>query len=184
MRWSFRGEHPLAVHLPAGIMIEPVAAANVKTGLPGTDRRDSRLFAINNPSAGFNGRDSVLKYKDPGEKSVFDFDKGDALTIEAWVKLDKKPTGFIHILSKGRTNNRGFPNGNQNYAFRIDGGKGDPRLSFLFRNREDKVTKGDDFHRWTSNGSFVADGHWHHVAMVPRAQDASSSRPPRGLSRD
>jgi hypothetical protein len=176
MRWSFRGEHPLAVHLPAGVMIEPIAAANVKTGLPGTDRRDSRLFAINNPSAGFNGRDSVMKYKDPGGKSVFDFDIGDALTVEAWIKLDKKPTGFIHILSKGRTNNRGFPSGNQNYAFRIDGGKGDPRLSFLFRNREDKVTKGDDFHRWTSNGSFVADGHWHHVAMVYEFGKANSIR--------
>lgn len=174
--WQFTGSSPFAVRLSDGSLIEPHFTANVNSGLPGTDRRDSRLFAINNDSAGFNGRNSVLKFKDPGENSPFDFDLGDALTIEAWIRLDRKPSGFIHILSKGRTNNPGFPSGNQNYAFRIDGGKGDPRLSFLFRNREDKVTRGDDFHRWTSNASFVADGHWHHVAMVYEFGKANSIR--------
>lgn len=176
MWFRFTGSTPFAVEFPNGKVIEPAFAGNVKSGLPGTDRRDSRLFAINNDSAGFNGQNSVLKFKDPGDNSPYDFDLGEALTIEAWIKLDKRPSGFIHILSKGRTNNSGFPNGNQNYAFRIDGGKGDPRLSFLFRNREDKVTKGDDFHRWTSNGSFVADGHWHHVAMVYEFGKADSIR--------
>ena len=165
--WRFNENRPLAVRTGSdGTVVEPAASAAVDPGKEGVSSRDSRLFGPGNHSASFNGKISVLKYKDPGEKSVFDFDLGDALTIEAWIRLDKKPGGFIHILSKGRTGNAGFPTGNQNYAFRIDGGKGDPRLSFLFRSRDDKVTKGDDFHRWTSNGSFVADGRWHHVGMV------------------
>jgi hypothetical protein len=165
--WRFGGERPLAVRAgKTGALIGPFSAVGFQPAQPGVDSRDSRLFDPGNTSVLFDGRSTVLKFKDPGEKSVFDFDLGDALTIEAWIRLDKKPGGFIHILSKGRTGNPGFPTGNQNYAFRIDGGKGDPRLSFLFRNREDKVTKGDDFHRWTSNGSFVADGRWHHVGIV------------------
>lgn len=176
--WRFDREHPLAVRtggLDAKRM-DPASATGVGAAIPGVSRSDSRLFGRGNTAAAFNGRTSVLKFRDPGTKSAFDFDSGDAITIEAWIRLDRKPGGFAHILSKGRTGNKGFPAGNQNYAFRIDGGKGDPRLSFLFRNRVDKVTKSDDFHRWTSDDSFVADGRWHHVALVYEFGNANSIR--------
>jgi len=176
--WRFEGEQPLSVRTggPAGTLLPPASHSGVQAGADGVSPNASRLFRPGSGAASFNGKNSVLRFKDPGPGSPFDFDRGQALTIEAWIRLNGRPTGFVHILSKGRTGNPGFPAGNQNYAFRIDGGKGDPRLSFLFRNREDKVKQGNDFHRWTSDDSFVADGQWHHVAIVYRFGHSDSLR--------
>ncbi len=55
---------------------------------------------------------------DPGKDSVFDFENGDEITVEAMVSLDQL-RGQAAILTKGRTNNAGFAANNQNWAFRL-----------------------------------------------------------------
>ena len=55
---------------------------------------------------------------DPGNDSVFDFDNGDEITVEAMVHLDELRDQAA-ILTKGRTDNTGFPANNQNWAFRL-----------------------------------------------------------------
>ncbi len=44
---------------------------------------------------------------DPGKDSVFDFENGDEITVEAMVSLDQL-RGQAAILTKGRTNNAVF----------------------------------------------------------------------------
>jgi hypothetical protein len=57
---------------------------------------------------------------DPGEKSLFDFDNGDAITIEAWVNPASAPKdGNVYKIGKGRTSNPGQDANNQNYGLRL-----------------------------------------------------------------
>ena len=103
---------------------------------------------------------------DPGEKSPLDFDKGDAITIEAWVKPD--PFGgsrYMYVVGKGRTYEKGFSRENHNYSLRLQGQGPDAVLSFLFRSRKTENSAGD-WHRWTSKEGFTVDKGWHHVAMT------------------
>jgi hypothetical protein len=161
--WRFSGEQPFAARTQTGI-IASKSTSNVDANLDGV-RLIGPMFHSHNATALFNGRNSVLKFADPGAKSVFDFDKGDAITIEAWVAISEVPGGFRYIVGKGRTNNPGFPSGNQSWALRLQDVGGKAGLSFLFRNGEDKIVSSADFHRWASNDGFPVDSKWHHVAL-------------------
>jgi hypothetical protein len=120
-----------------------------------------------NKAARFEAAKSgMIRVKDTGEKSIFDFDNGDAITIEAWVNPDSAPKGGnVYILGKGRTGNRGVPSDNQNYGLRLWDSSGLLRPSFLFRSRKDGDHAGD-WHRWTTTGGFAAGSGWHHVAVT------------------
>lgn len=74
-------------------------------------------------AARFEGsKGSFIRVTDPGEKSLFDFDNGDAITIEAWVNPASAPKGGnVYILGKGRTSNPGQDANNQNYGLRLWG---------------------------------------------------------------
>ena len=112
---------------------------------------------------------------DPGKDSVFDFENGDEITVEAMVSLDQL-RGQAAILTKGRTNNAGFAANNQNWAFRLKKtAGGQAGVNFLFRS---KGTKGQpaDWHRWTSNRGFTVGEGWHHVAISYRFGDPESIR--------
>lgn len=122
-------------------------------------------FGRENSAARFSGTGAVIRVQDPGDKSVLDFTNGDAITLEAWVN----PTGIgedqqIYIVGKGRTNNKGLPKENQNYALRLRGVGGTARISFLFRNHKNRVR--EDYHRWNSDIGFVPGTGWHHVAVT------------------
>ncbi|MFG0333682.1 MAG: DUF1553 domain-containing protein [Maioricimonas sp. JB049] len=115
-----------------------------------------------------NGR-NYLVVKDPGEGSAVDFDNGDALTMEAWIRWDEALRGaFPYIISKGRTHNPGTPANNQNYSLRLATQGGGPFISFFFCDAEtpNKGGIGPEGHRWTSTTSVPGDGAWHHVAIT------------------
>lgn len=106
----------------------------------------------------------VVKVKDPGAKSVFDFTNGETITVEAWVKClgPLKDGQFVYIAGKGRTQNPGVPAHNQNWGVRLHGDGTLARPSFLFRS----TGKVPQFHRWNANLGFVPGDEWYHVAMT------------------
>ena len=66
-------------------------------------------------------------------QSDFDFTNGDAITLEAWVKLDDlRPGENLYIIGKGRTRAEVFAADNQNWALRVREQRGKACVSFLF----------------------------------------------------
>ncbi len=178
MWWSFDGKQAIVAHLAKDTPVLDVRVdGRVATGKSGPVLSTSRLFRPDNRGVEFFGEGGAIKVKDPGKNSVLDFAKGDAVTIEAWVRpRAMKSGGYMYIVGKGRTNNPGVASGNQSYALRLQGKGKQAVLSFLFRNGEDKITSGSDFHRWTSNEGFEVDDQWHHVAMTYRFGTSDSLR--------
>lgn len=165
--WNFDGEKPnQPVTFGKDAIPKQQVVGEIKVAQPGPRRSVSPLFAADNKSIEITSKVGVIKVTDSGEKSLIDFDKGDAITIEAWVKPD--PFGgsrYMYIAGKGRTYDKGFSRENHNYALRLQGKGPDAVLSFLFRTRADKKTPGD-WHRWTSKEGFTVDKGWHHVAVT------------------
>ncbi|NOX98479.1 MAG: DUF1553 domain-containing protein [Verrucomicrobia bacterium] len=154
--WSFEGKKP----------VMGTVQGKVKLGEAGPGKKDSKMFQGENKAAKFefSKTGAFVRLKDVGPGSQFDFDNGDPLTVEAWVKPEKSG-GAMVILSKGRTGNPGVEGSNQNYAFRVVGSGKAYRLGFLFRSRKEK-NKAAGWHRWTSTANFIPDGRWHHVALT------------------
>ena len=173
--WSFDGEKPnQPVTFGKDALPKQQVVGEIKAAQPGPRRSVSPLFAAENKSIEMTSKVGVIKVIDPGEKSLIDFDKGDAITIEAWVKPD--PFGgsrYMYVAGKGRTYEKGFSRENHNYALRLQGKGPDAVLSFLFRTRADKKTPGD-WHRWTSKTGFTVDKGWHHVAVTYKFGKADS----------
>ena len=136
------------------------------------------------------GGGGYLRVADQNLQPGLDFHVGDAITLEAWVRLEAVDSGrFYYIVGKGRTGNPGMPADNQNYALRLKGIGGGAGLSFLFRSadrkdirftedskdastakrepakKDDRKTLEGAWHRWNSGAEIgVGDG-WHHVAV-------------------
>ncbi|WP_236696568.1 DUF1553 domain-containing protein [Rhodopirellula islandica] len=108
---------------------------------------------------------AYLSVSDPGPKSDFDFQNGDAITLEAWVNPSNIRDGQPqYIMGKGRTGSPKFARDNQNWAFRIMGKEGEARVNFLFAT---KLTgTGQHWHRWTSKAGFPVSTGWHHIAVT------------------
>ncbi len=124
-------------------------------------------FDQENLAAAFGGQTGYIRVSDPGSNSRLDFNDGDTITLEAWVKPNAIPEGQqVYIVGKGRTNNPGVSRENQNYALRLRGMGGTARVSFLYRSVENRAGTQDDFHRWNSDLGFLPDENWHHVAVT------------------
>jgi len=136
-------------------------------GQAGPSPKQFKHLPATNQAARFDGaKSSFIRVPDRGEKSLFDFDNGDAITIEAWVNPTSAPKGGnVYILGKGRTSNPGQAADNQNYALRLWDSGGFLRPSFLFRSRKDGDHAGD-WHRWTTTGGIAVGSGWHHVAIT------------------
>ncbi len=134
------------------------------------------LFDASNTAA-FFGDQGMLRKQDLGANSVFDFDNGDEITIEAWVNPAKqmKEGGIVYIVGKGRTNNLTFLKDNQNFSLRLWKKEGQMKVSFLFRSAPDGEWEGD-YHRWTALRGFVAGEGWHHIAVTYRYGEPGSVR--------
>ncbi len=130
------------------------------------------FHAIGNQAAAITKGGRIV-ISDPGTDSIYDFDNGDEITVEAMVRVDDFK-GQAAILTKGRTNNPGVPRSNQNWAFRLrSNGKGEIGVNFLFRSRA-AAGHSPDWHRWTSTTGFGAGTGWHHVAISYRFGDPDS----------
>ena len=89
------------------------------------------------------------------------------MTIEAWVSPTKLSNGQqVYIVGKGRTGNKGAAADNQNWSLRLVGKDGGCRLSFLFRDADNRAGVQEDWHRWTSERGFGINSGWHHVAVT------------------
>jgi mono/diheme cytochrome c family protein len=115
-----------------------------------------------------------LSITDTAEETRWDFDNGDAITLEAWVRVDKSGENMC-IVSKGRTGNSGQAANNQNWAFRLRKQNGQSCVNFLFRSRPSETHKGD-WHRWTSTSGFSSGSRWHHVAVSYKFGEPKSIR--------
>ncbi|MEO6788844.1 MAG: LamG domain-containing protein, partial [Chthoniobacteraceae bacterium] len=134
-------------------------------------------FSETNTAADFTGypRDTYLRVKDPGAKSVFDFENGETITMEAWVQCGKLVDGKnVYIVGKGRTGLPGNPADNQNWALRLRGQAGLACTSFVFHDRENAGEKG--WHRWTSTSGFQPGEAWHHVVLSYKFGEPESVR--------
>ena len=108
-----------------------------------------------------------LRFADPGAESIYDFKKGDSITLEAWVQCEKIGNGHgVYLVGKGRTGQADLPPHNQNWALRLREGDGNARVSFLFRDERNANKASEEFwHRWTANAGFLPGEGWHHVAV-------------------
>ncbi len=136
-------------------------------------------FDDDNTAVRFDGNGGYLVVPDAGPDSRFDFGLGDALTLEAWVKLDKFQEGVpMYIVGKGRTHATGFPRDNQNWAMRLTVRDGRAYLGFLFATlqTDSAITGQDHWHRWTAERGFEARSGWHHLAVAYRFGEPTSIR--------
>ncbi len=131
---------------------------------------DFPQFGLENSSLQLVKAGTFYRLTDPGEKSLLDFDDGETLTLEAWVKPERgKEGGHASIISKGRTR---ADAGNQNYAMRLSQVKNGLTLGFLFRSRGES----GNWHRWTSKDVVTIGDGWHHIAISYKFGDPASIR--------
>ena len=142
------------------------ARGSVEPGVTGPRQPLYPLFGATNHAVGLSGNDHLV-ITDPGDNSPLDFTNGDAITLEAWVQLNRISNGQnLYLVGKGRTNNPEQKSDNQNWALRLTGGQGTARISFLFRNADNRPGQRNDFHRWIANTGFSPGNTWHYVAVT------------------
>ncbi len=164
---------------------EPVVHWTFEEGLPGKVHGVATLHAAGLEEPRYPGflkqnpaltleAPSWIQIPDDPEDGRFDFDNGDAVTFEAWVRVASMNDN-AYIVGKGRTGTSGAKAVNQNWAFRLRKNKGRACVNFLFHSRKTESSNGD-WHRWTSNTGFSPGGRWHHVAVSYRFGDPKSIR--------
>ncbi len=154
-----------------GMEIETSGNAEVSTGLLSAPLypafpADNRVLTLRSPS--------WLRVPDQPGSSRFDFDNGDEMTLEAWVRLRTMGEN-VYLIGKGRTERSGKKAINQNWALRLRKNNGVPCLNFLFRSRHTEEHPGD-WHRWTSTSGLTEGSQWHHVAVSYTFGDPKSIR--------
>jgi hypothetical protein len=165
--WRFDDEHGAAEFGDRRLAPQAIVGP-AKLLQPGPPRARFPLFGKENRATLFD-KPGSLRYDDPGPNSPFDFAAGDDLTIEAWVNPTKLSNGQqVYIVGKGRTGNKEVAKENQNWSLRLVGKDGGCRLSFLFRDADNRPGVQDDWHRWTSERGFGVNSGWHHIAVVYR----------------
>jgi mono/diheme cytochrome c family protein len=136
-------------------------------------------FSNENRAALFPGQDAWILVKDheKGGGTDIRFRHGDAITVEAWVKVKSIGKGqAAYLVGKGRHGKLGQDLGemNQNYAVRLQGTGAGAQLGFLFTS-EHPETRKRDWHRWWSQAEVPLSG-WHHVAVTYTYGKADSLR--------
>ena len=150
---------------------DPAAYWSFTGSVPASDGAKAAVGPRTSKHPGFSAQNMGIELSggtrivipDEGAGSRFDFDNGDAFSVEAMVNprdLQQYPA----ILTKGRTSNAGFAGDNQNWAFRLTSVGGRAGVNFLFRSRSGDHGAGD-WHRWTSKEGFSVNTGWHHVAL-------------------
>ena len=160
--WRFEDESGSA-ELNGSAWMPQTIVGPAKLSEEGPRQQQFPLMAAENKAVNFD-KPASLRYDDPGAESPLDFQNGDSITIEAWVKPAKLSGGQqVYIVGKGRTENAGYAANNQNWSLRLKEQDGSGRISFLFRDADNRSE--EDWHRWTSDKNVVT-GRWNHVAVV------------------
>ncbi|WP_075089850.1 LamG domain-containing protein [Verrucomicrobium spinosum] len=150
--WKFEGGDVLGVWQGKGFR-----------QVPGPQGPGYPTFAAGNQAMELAGQDAALVVPDRPELR---FQKGNAITIEMWVKVRKIREGqIVHLMGKGRNGTREFGDNNQNYGLRLRGGQGSAAIGFIFTSAaaDGQAAK---WHRWWSNATFQTDTGWHHLAVT------------------
>lgn len=164
-RWDFGTEETLPVTAHGGVQRDQ--AGPLPPEFPD--------FPENNTAIRLDGQGARLEIADPGAASAFDFTHGDALTLEAWVKVEAIREGQpMYVIGKGRSNSPHFARDNQNWALRVVGRGGQAHLSFLFATPP--APGREHWHRWTSEKGFHPITGWHHIAVSYRFGEPESIR--------
>ncbi len=164
-RWDFGAEEPTPLASVGGVQRDQ--AGPIPPEFPD--------LAENNTAVRLDGQGARLFIADTGPNSQFDFTTGDAITLEAWVKLDGLRDGSpMYVIGKGRTGSPRFARDNQNWALRVVGVNGVAKLSFLFATSPGQGNS--HWHRWTSKSGFDVVTGWHHIAVAYRFGDLDAVR--------
>ena len=156
-RWSFESQSQTRGSIKGRVIF----------GEPGPRPAEFPNFPTGNQALRLADTGARIEIPDEGSNSRYDFTNGDAISVEAWARLDKPGNNTAwYIVGKGRTHNPGFSKENQNWSLRITTSSGLAQLSFLFATAPD--AKGMSWHRWTSNARFTTDSGWHHLALSYR----------------
>lgn len=169
IRWEFGTEETSKLQTHGG----------VHRDVPGPRPPEFPDFDSSNTGVKFDGRGARFTFPDSGADSPFDFKNGDAITLEAWVKIeDLQPNENQYIIGKGRTGSNDFARDNQNWAIRIREMDGKACVSFLFATPPASgAAKSDShWHRWTTTDGFSPKTGWHHVAAAYRFGEPDSVR--------
>ncbi|MCA9174939.1 MAG: hypothetical protein KDB14_10705, partial [Planctomycetales bacterium] len=164
-RWDFEAEEATPL----------TSQGNIQRDQAGPRPPEFPDAASGNMAVRLNGDGAHLAIDDDGPASRFDFANGDAITLEAWVRLEKPRDGSpMYVIGKGRTGNARFARDNQNWALRVVSQRGVAKLSFLFAT--EPVAGADHWRRWTSSLGFDADAGWHHIAVGYRFGEPATMR--------
>lgn len=152
IRWDFESPDSLpgSVHGDVDVVESQLQSPRYPTIEPG-----NKVLQLSAPA--------WVSIPDDPKTNRFDFDNGDVVTFEAWVRVDTLGENMC-LVGKGRTGSSGAKAINQNWAFRLRKNKGQACLNFLFRSRKTADHPGD-WHRWTSLKGFSSGSRWHHVAV-------------------
>ncbi|MCB1224646.1 MAG: DUF1553 domain-containing protein [Verrucomicrobiales bacterium] len=155
-RWDFGSEEALPL-TPRGDIVRDQA---------GPRPPEFPNLEADNMAVELKGNGARFEIQDPGPQSRFDFTNGDAITLEAWIKVGALRTGQpAYIIGKGRTLSPRFSKDNQNWSLRVVGAAGgQAQLSFLFTSSAGAGVF--HWHRWTSEAAFRIATGWHHVALA------------------
>ena len=154
-----------------------VSVGSIEREAPGPRPPDFPDFEASNTAVLFNGNGSHFTFADTGAASPVDFTNGDAITLEAWVKVDGFKSGAnIYVIGKGRTGDEGVAVDNQNWALRLRAVGGLHCVSFLFATPKSATQANSDahWHRWTTKAGFAPNSGWHHIAVTYRFGDPES----------
>ena len=144
------------------------AHGTVKFGEAGPRTPEFDGHGPDNKALRLDGNGSYLAITDEAD-GRYDFTNGDAITTEAWVKLDRiGQNANVYIIGKGRTGSPKFAKDNQNWSMRVVEKAGLAQLSFLFSSKAGGTTS---WHRWTSTFGFNPKAGWHHIAISYRFGD-------------
>jgi len=151
-RWEFDGKDVAGASQGEGLHQAPGPQG---PGYPG--------FAVGNQALEFAGQNAALLVAD---KPDLRFKRGDAITLEMWVKVRRVRKGqIVHLIGKGRNGTATFGDNNQNYGLRLKGGNGDAAIGFIFTS-EAVDGQPPKWHRWWSTAAFQIDTGWHHIAVT------------------
>lgn len=161
--WNFEGNDPIP-----GEWVNPKKPATPASGptsprYPGFPEKNN---ALTFPG---NGAETALIVKDNGPDGPHSlrFNKGDSITLEAWIKPNQI-TGEAYIIGKGRHGKPEFHQMNQNYGLRIKQGSKGLRIGFIFASHNGSPKQMDrKWHVWWSDDKeFANASSWHHIAIT------------------